>query len=70
MEVVDFAQFARNRSVQAASVTPESVATPYPQTDRWADLHTQTDASSEVSEDFWSKLQLRMAYPSLYTRQN
>lgn len=70
MEIVDFAQFARRRSVQAATVAPENVAELLPQTDRWAALHTDVVVQPEPDADFWSDLQLRVAYPTLHFRHH
>lgn len=70
MEIVDFAQFARRRSVQAAVIAPENAAELRPQTDRWAALHTEVVEQIEPANDFWGDLQLRVAYPTLHFRHH
>ena len=70
MEVVDFAHYSRRRSVQAALVAPDGTAALRVQTDRWAMLHTEAEQPDGSADEFWSDLQLRMAYPTLHFRHH
>ncbi len=71
MTVLNFADFARRgpSAIPTAPQRTDYVAPPV--TDRWATLHTATAPAMMAptpAADYWSDLQLRMAYPTLHMR--
>jgi hypothetical protein len=76
VQILDFAEFARRRSVPAKPPAEQSAYVAV-NTDRWAALHMPAAEPALLAvrqpdqpADFWADLQLRMAYPTHHLRHH
>ena len=81
MQILDFTDFARRRSVPLDTMAQAAAAPLAPNTDRWAALHTDSPrvddsktanivAFDAADIGFFDDLQLRFAYPTLHLRHS